>query len=74
LLAMAASWLAYFIGCVHIHFCGNGRPFGVHVPCRSWLASEGGLPADDCFQVYIPIPAVTATYGFALMRVAWKSL
>jgi hypothetical protein len=25
LLAMAASWLEYFIGGVHIHFCGNGR-------------------------------------------------
>ncbi|WP_236709760.1 hypothetical protein, partial [Pseudomonas sp. Root71] len=24
LLAMAASWLEYFIGGVHIHFCGNG--------------------------------------------------
>ncbi|WP_238539318.1 hypothetical protein, partial [Pseudomonas sp. GM55] len=46
MLAMAAFWLEYFIGGVHIHFCGNGRPFGVRIPCRSWLASDGDLTAD----------------------------
>jgi len=35
LLAMAASWLEYFIGGVHIHFCGNGL---------LWFRFYSGLP------------------------------